>query len=118
MLKRFIVYILKIIKRRKIKVRKKVIIDKNANFTFNSLFEGKNKINKNTTIDNSKIGFATYIGQECVFVNTKIGRYCCIANNVKTIIAIHPTTKFVSVHPAFFSTKKQARFYLCRKSKI
>ena len=114
MLKKLIIYVLKLIKRKKLRINRKVIIDKKVNFTFDTLFEGKNKINKNTIIDNSVIGFATYIGENCLFINTVIGKYCCIANDVKTIIATHPTSKFVSIHPAFFSTRKQSRFYICK----
>lgn len=114
MLKKLIICILKFIKRKKLKFEKYVIIDKKVKYSFNSYFEGKNKINQNTCIDNSSVGFATYIGQGCSFINTKIGKYCCIANNVKTIITQHPTSKFVSIHPAFFSLRKQARFYICK----
>lgn len=110
MIRKLIIRILKFIEKKKLKICKKVILEKRVKFTLNSFFEGKNKINKNSIIDNSKIGFATYIGHDCVFTNTTIGKYCSIANNVKVINATHPTNKFVSTHPAFFSTRKQAGF--------
>lgn len=36
--------------------------------------------------------------------------FCCIASNVNTLLYTHPTNKFVSIHPAFFSSKKQCGF--------
>ena len=72
--------------------------------------EGKNVINKKTNIYRSKIGLGTYIGENSNVVFTKIGRFCSIGNNFKIICFTHPTQKYVSTHPAFFSTKKQADF--------
>lgn len=47
---------------------------------------------------------------------TKIGKYCCLAFNIKVVPATHPTHTFVSFHPAFFSTEKQAGFTYSDKS--
>lgn len=102
----------------KLYFKKKVYLGKNVNYTFNSVFEGKNKINRNSTIDNCDIGFATYMGENCQFTNTLIGKYCSIANNVKTIIGTHPTNTFVSTHPAFFSIRKQAGFTYVKTQKF
>ncbi|MFC2091748.1 CatB-related O-acetyltransferase [Elusimicrobiota bacterium] len=41
---------------------------------------------------------------------TKIGRFCSIAQNVRTCIGRHPVSNFVSTHPAFFSKQKLAGF--------
>lgn len=94
---------------------KKIQLKSGVNIDFNTEFEGNNVINKNTTLYNSKIGYGTYIGENAVFSNTRIGKYCSIAPNVKTIIAMHPTCKFVSTHPAFFSIRKQAGFTYVEK---
>lgn len=56
-----------------------------------------------------KIGYGSYIGERSC-LNAVIGRYCSISSDVKTISGTHPTTGFVSTHPCFFSTKKQAGF--------
>lgn len=74
----------------------------------NTCFEGKNVINKNTFFRGS-MGFGTYLGSGCS-INASIGRFCSIGSSVKTVNGIHPTNGFVSTHPAFFSTAKQAGF--------
>ena len=71
-------------------------------------FEGKNVINKNTYFKGT-IGLGSYIGPECS-IDASIGRFCSIAANVKTVNGFHPSNRFVSTHPAFFSTVKQAKF--------
>lgn len=64
-------------------------------------FEGANYIGRNSKFDGS-MGYASYIGDNCA-VSAKIGRFCCIAADVKTVNGFHPTSEFVSIHPAFFS---------------
>lgn len=71
----------------------------------NSQFEGYNRIGENTSF-RGRLGYCSYIGRECC-LNVLIGRYSCIADRVRTISGTHPTRTFVSVHPAFYSTKKQ-----------
>lgn len=71
-------------------------------------FEGNNAVGKATTF-RGKIGYGSYIGKHCN-INATIGRYCSISSDVNTISGTHPTTDFVSTHPSFFSTKKQAGF--------
>lgn len=110
--------IIKFVYKKYLKITKSVIIERHVNYTVNSFFEGNNKINANTIISNSTIGFGTYIGMNSMMINAKIGRYCSIANNVKTIVSTHPTHDFVSTHPAFFSIHKQARIYLCKQTEI
>ena len=75
---------------------------------FSTVFEGNNKILKNSFVA-GKIGFGTYICENC-FINAKIGRYCSVARDVKIVLGNHPSKDFVSTHPAFYSTKKQAGF--------
>lgn len=70
--------------------------------------EGMNVFHKNVTF-RGKIGYGSYIG-EGSRLNAVIGRYCSISSDVKTISGTHPTYGFVSTHPAFFSTNKQAGF--------
>lgn len=82
----------------------------------NTKLEGNNIINKNVNIVNSQIGYATYIGENSKLNNSKIGRYCSIAEEVKIISGTHPTRKFVSTHPCFFSTRKQAGFTFVKEN--
>ena len=78
--------------------------------TNRSILEGNNKINDNTVFVNGRLGFGTYLGANCNFNATEIGRYCSIGSFVKVLSANHPTRDFVSTHPAFFSLSKQAGF--------
>lgn len=47
---------------------------------------------------------------------TQVGKYCSIGCNLHIIIGKHPINVFVSTHPAFFSTRKQAGFTFVNKN--
>ena len=82
---------------------KRTVIDSAARF------EGANKLSANAVFLNSRMGYATYVGERSFIKNTEIGRYCSIATDVMTVAGTHPT-QFVSIHPAFYSTAKQSGF--------
>lgn len=88
-----------------------IVMDKNV------FFEGANKLCKDSVILNTELGYGSYVGENSFIKNTKIGRYTCIARNVSTISGSHPSSNFVSVHPAFYSTAKQIGFSYTCKSK-
>lgn len=73
-----------------------------------STFEGRNIIYGKTSINQSNIGFMTYISTACFFLKTKIGKYCSIGPNVKVIAGNHPTSNFVSTHPVFYTNRSFA----------
>lgn len=79
-------------------------------------FEGYNVLGENVSFT-GELGYGSYIGSSSC-INAKIGRYCCIAQNVRTVVGTHPTRNFVSIHPAFFSTRKQAGFSYVDKDKF
>lgn len=90
----------------KLKLRKRnVRLDKDANVSLSSQFEGWNKIGKGSFFFGS-LGYASYIGADCHII-ANIGRFCSIASRVVTVRGTHPTKDWVSTHPAFFSTQKQ-----------
>ncbi|MBD0831211.1 CatB-related O-acetyltransferase [Aestuariibaculum sediminum] len=105
-LKWFYIYLLKI----KIAHKKKTIFGRNSEIDKRAFFEGRNLLSKNSRFISSYLGFASYIGENSSFKSTKIGRYCSIGSNVKCVIGKHPTSNFVSTHPAFFSLRKQLGF--------
>jgi acetyltransferase-like isoleucine patch superfamily enzyme len=74
------------------------------------VFEGFNAIYGGAAVKQSFIGRGTYIGHDSKVLNTHIGRYCTIADNVRVSLGKHPSDTFVSVHPAFFSIAKQGGF--------
>lgn len=90
-------FLFKIKYRNKCKFGKKVFINKFSHF------EGGNTIKNNSQFINSYIGMRSYIGQDCRFNDTYIGRYTSIASNVISLIGTHPIEKFVSTHPYFYS---------------
>jgi len=59
---------------------------------------------------NSFLGRGSYIANNSIIRNTKIGRFCAIGDYVRTGLGKHPTKDFVSIHPAFFSLQKPAGF--------
>lgn len=65
------------------------------------LFEGLNALANNVIINHCYVGLCTYINNDSCFNNTKIGRYCSIADHVSICLGNHPI-KYVSTHPAFY----------------
>ena len=102
--------------RKKLQYRSKNVVIRSGCYIAgkNTSFEGNNVINKNTYFKGT-MGLGTYLGRACT-VDAAIGRFCSIAANVKTVNGFHPTDCFVSTHPAFFSTHKQAGFTFVEKS--
>ncbi|MFQ7156081.1 MAG: CatB-related O-acetyltransferase [Merdimonas faecis] len=76
-------------------------------------FEGYNKLSHHAYFS-GEMGYASYIGANSVVIG-KIGRFCSIAENVHFLTLTHPTQKFVSTHPCFYSLKKQSGFAFVKK---
>ena len=89
----------------KIKFHKKVRFNSRVQIDRHAVFEGQNVIN-NGSVFSGYMGWGSYIGCNST-VSGKVGRFCSIAGNVKTVIGAHPSTEFVSTHPMFFSQIKQ-----------
>lgn len=89
--------------------KKNLVLHKRAYITGrDSYFEGYNCIGSNSLFHGT-IGYGSYIGKDSE-LDATIGRYCCISNRVYTVSGTHPTKDFVSIHPSFYSTKKQSGF--------
>ena len=74
-----------------------------ARYTKDTFIEGKCIIRSNANIKDSKIGFGTLIGFNSDLYNSKIGRFCSIASNVKICPFTHPSD-FVSTNVSFYNT--------------
>lgn len=74
-------------------------------------FETHIKIGKRTWLKGS-VGKCSYIGPDCR-INARIGRYCSIGPNVKTVEATHEL-RFLSTSPVFVSSAKQCGFSFVR----
>lgn len=93
-----------------LKKTKNITFHKNVFITLSNRYEGNNSIASNSSLSNSFLGYGTYLGSNCSIKNTKIGRFTSIGQKVNCIFGKHPSNTFVSTHPAFFSTRKQAGF--------
>lgn len=91
------------------KIPKNVIL-KYKSYVKNVVFEGNNVINKGCKIINCEVGKGTYFSINSSLYNSKIGRFCSVGRNLSNSGAQHPSSTFVSTHPSFYSTKKQAGF--------
>jgi len=81
---------------------KNVHLSYSSIFDDNSYFEGANSVLFRSNVKDSHFGYGSYVGEDCLLISTKIGRFCSIGTNVKVIMNNHPTTKYVSTHPAFY----------------
>lgn len=97
--------LMKFIKYKYVFRKKGVKFSITTNFANNNVScEGMNAFGTNTSFSGS-IGYGSYIGNNSE-INAVIGRFCSIASDVKVITGTHPSSCFVSTHPAFFSTNK------------
>ncbi|PWW49665.1 CatB-related O-acetyltransferase [Eubacterium limosum] len=95
--------------------KKQVAVGKGTLFNKSTVFEGYNNVHRNCHLYGAHIGIGSYMGDECVFNSTYIGKYCALGAGIRVSLGDHPLHKFVSIHPAFFSTKKQAGFTFCER---
>lgn len=65
------------------------------------------KIGKGCYLFNTEIGDYTYLSTNVSMMNCVVGKFCSIAQGTCVSLGTHPSSKFVSTHPAFFSTNKQ-----------
>lgn len=71
-----------------------------------SRFEGANKIYPHSIFYGS-MGYGSYIGPHCE-IRANIGRFCSIADHVRTNIGCHPVTApYATTSPMFYSTHRQ-----------
>lgn len=75
-----------------------------------STFHGKNYLGNNTNVINAHFGYASGVGIDCFLKDIEIGKYCCLAGDIRTVVGIHPTNEVASIHPAFYSTTQQWGF--------
>lgn len=102
--------ILSFVYKKKLTNKKKCIFKENCVVDKNTIFEGCNLVSNDTQINNCYFGFASYVSHSSQISSCFIGKYSCIGPMVKTVIGTHPTRNFVSLHPAFYSLKKQVGF--------
>lgn len=68
------------------------------------------------TLSDVLIGNFSYIAKDSHISNTKIGKFASIGPEVLCGLAKHPSTKFVSSHPVFYSPLRQSQMSFVSKS--
>ena len=86
-----------------------VFIDKNCTIV-NCKFGFNNKIGKDSNFYNVEYGDFSYNSMRVTIMNCIIGKFCSIAQDVSIGLGKHPVDKFISTHPAFYSTHKQCGY--------
>lgn len=69
----------------------------------------QSKIFSYALIEHTSLGDFSYIGPECRFNYTKIGKFCSIGPGVYAGLGIHPTSTFVSSSSFFYTKDKQSK---------
>lgn len=86
-------------------LNKRVSFGFSNKITKTAVFHGYNKLDRNSAFA-GEMGLGSYVGSNCN-MNARIGRFCSISNNVNVLNGSHPTEKFVSTSPSFYSTGMQ-----------
>lgn len=74
----------------------------------NSFVHNESKIESGTTFLHSSMDKYSFCGYDCIIINTKIGKFCSIASNVKIGLAQHPY-EWVSTSPTFYFGRDSVR---------
>ncbi len=90
---------------------KSITLSARCNISSRSHFEGHNFIGESAVLDGD-IGYGSYISHHSV-IHGRIGRYTSIADHVLVINGMHPTSEFVSTHPAFYSDRNSVGLNYC-----
>lgn len=107
----------RLIKIWKVKItRRNVIFATKANFDQHAVFEGQNKIGTKSWFEGN-MGYGSYIGDEST-IKAKLGRYCSIGHKVTVLSGTHPSHKYVSTNPVFFSLGLQNGTTFVKKQKF
>lgn len=89
-----------------------------SNTVANIKCEGYNTIARDVVAYNCELGYASGISKKSILYNTVIGRYTVMAYGLEVVVGKHPTSKFASVHPAFYSLLRQYGFTYIDKQKF
>lgn len=82
----------------------------------NCTFGKYNVIGDYVSLSNVKINNLSYVVSGTSMKNTSIGKFCSIGQGCTIGLGKHPSSQFVSTHPAFFSPLKQAQVSFVNES--
>lgn len=72
----------------------------------------------NVKLHNVRLGDFSYIANNTRIANANIGKFCSIAPDCVIGLGIHPSRDFISTHPAFYSTAKQANISFVKENRF
>lgn len=101
---------------RKKKKTPNVVFCKGANIDRHAVFEGQNKIGAKSWFEGF-MGYGSYVGEECI-IKARVGRFCSIGHKVTVLTGTHPSHKFVSTNPVFFSLGLQNGITFVKEQKF
>lgn len=82
----------------------------------NCQFGQHNVIYNDATLNEVSMGDYSYVAANSQIARASIGKFCCIGPDVMIGLGKHPTRDFVSIHPIFYSEKKQSGTTFADKS--
>lgn len=88
----------------------------NMSVAYKCSFGIYNTIYENVHLINVNIGDFTYFSHDSYFSYTTIGKFCSVGPEVICGLGVHPSSGYISTHPAFFSTQKQAQITFANKN--
>ncbi|RZJ63327.1 MAG: CatB-related O-acetyltransferase [Flavobacterium sp.] len=71
-------------------------------------FGNYNTLYKYSRLRHVQLDDFSYVARNTLIQHASIGKFCCIGPNVSIGLGSHPSKSFVSSHPLFYSTNKQA----------
>ncbi len=89
--------------------KKHLLIRSGAHFA-NTRFGQFNTLYDRAFLTDVELGDYSYVGRDNVVAYTEIGKFTCLGPEVIVGLPKHPSQGFISAHPAFYSTAKQAQF--------
>lgn len=81
----------------------------------NNIFEGYNAVDRSTKLNESYLGLGSYISFDCNIKRAKIGKFCSIGPRVYIGYSSHPTSNWVTTHPAFYLNLEKVLNYSFHK---
>ena len=115
----FTIWFVRLIKSKRLEYKNK---DKNLKIGYmssvnnNCKFGTFNTVYENVSLSEVNFGDFTYIANGAKISKTTIGKFCSIGSSCQIGLGKHPSNTFVSSHPIFFSTLKQAQITFVDKN--
>ena len=75
-----------------------------------SFFSRNTAVYSGSDLRSTYLGTGSYVGPGSDIRNSLIGSFSSIGPRTRVVQGLHPTSKFVSTHPSFYSTKCQSGF--------